>query len=92
MDEYEREMKSPRGNSPRTIENDIRLAMRQSNRIVIDLGIMSSKTPSKTHVSRIKNRFNLSLSIKRILVVTKELLLLTKKNLFVRFFSVDCRD
>jgi hypothetical protein len=64
------EIKSPRGNSKKTIENNLRTARKQSENIVIDL------SRSKMHITRAiaRTRFYLRTEahdIKRLKIITK---------------------
>lgn len=64
------EIKSPMGNSKKTIENNLRMARKQSKHIVIDLRRI------KMHKVRAIARINYFLSkqqqIKRVIVITKD--------------------
>lgn len=64
------EIKSPMGNSKKTIENNLRMARKQSKHIVIDLRRI------KIHKVRAIARINYFLSkqkqIKRVIVITKD--------------------
>ena len=63
------EIKSPRGNSKKTIENNLRVARKQSRNIVIDLRRM------KMHQKRATARINFFLAnphhFKRVVIITK---------------------
>lgn len=64
------EVKSPKGNAKKTIENNLRLARKQSTHIVIDL------TRSKMHSARAVARVNFYIrtkahTIKRLKIITK---------------------
>ena len=63
------EIKSPKGNSKKTIENNLRTARKQSRNIVIDLRRL------KMHQTRAIGRINFFLSkghsFKRVLIITK---------------------
>lgn len=64
------EIKSPMGNSKKTIENNLRMARKQSHNVVIDLRRI------KMHKVRAVSRINYFLSrqrqIKRVIVITKD--------------------
>ena len=69
IDSIKWEIKSPRGDSKKTIENNLRTARRQSLNIVIDLRRI------KMHQSKAVSRINFFLSkshiFKKILIITK---------------------
>ncbi len=70
VDDARWEIKSPMGNSKKTIENNLRMARKQSKYIVIDLRRI------KMHKARALARINYFLSrqkqIKKVLVITKD--------------------
>lgn len=71
--EYRRllwEIKSPKGSSSRTIENNIRLALKQSPNIIIDLHRINR--PETQCLREIKKQAKLTHGIKRILVITRQ--------------------
>ncbi len=63
------EIKSPRGNSKKTIENNLRMARKQSRNIIVDLRRI------KLHQQKAISRINFFLSgphrFKKVLVITK---------------------
>jgi len=64
------EIKSPKGNSSRTIENNLRSALRQSKNIIIDLRRI--KVDETRAISQINKQFKQSKkSIKNIIVIRK---------------------
>ena len=63
------EIKSPKGSSSRTIENNLRCALRQSKNIIIDLRRI--KIDETKALSHIRKQFNHSKSIKNILIIRK---------------------
>ena len=63
------EIKSPKGSSSRTIENNLRCASRQSKNIIIVLRRV--KIDEIKAISNIRRQFNQSKSIKNILVIKK---------------------
>ena len=63
------EMKSPKGNSSRTIENNMREALRQSKNIIIDLHRI--KLPEQKCVATVKSRAAKLGHIRNVIVVTK---------------------
>lgn len=66
------EIKSPKGKSSRTIENNLRLALQQSSNIVLDLRRMDGRVPTNRHLKETERRFNDAKAIKRIIVITRE--------------------
>ena len=71
MDGQRWEIKSPCGNSKRTIENNYRNAQKQSSHIIFDLRRI--KLGEQAAIAKIKREFTLRNSkIKRILIITKE--------------------
>ena len=63
------EIKSPKGSSSRTIENNLRCALRQSKNIIIDLRRI--KIDETRAISQIKKQFDQSKSIKNIVIIKK---------------------
>lgn len=66
------EIKSPKGKSSRTIENNLRAALWQSPYIIIDLRRMDGRVPTQKHLTEVERQFNLSKSIKHIVVITRQ--------------------
>lgn len=66
------EIKSPKGKQTRTIENNLRLALRQSPNIVLDLRRMDGRIPTNKLMSEIERQFMLAKSIKRLIVITRQ--------------------
>jgi hypothetical protein len=66
------EIKSPSGKSSRTIENNLRLALRQSPNIVLDLRRMDGRVPGKKLLDKIERQFTIVTSIRRIIVITRQ--------------------
>lgn len=66
------EIKSPTGRSSRTIENNLRTAIKQSPNIVIDLRRMDGRIPTNKLLKEVEHQFNLSESIKHIIVITRK--------------------
>ena len=64
------EIKSPLGNSKKTIENNLRLARKQSRNIVIDLRRI--KMHQTKAIARIHYFLSRQKQIKRLLVITKD--------------------
>ena len=65
------EIKSPTGNSKRTIENNYRNAQKQSSNVIFDLRRIGMD--ERTAIAKIKQQFNLrSGKVKRITVITKD--------------------
>ena len=63
------EIKSPKGSSNRTIENNLRCALRQSKNIIIDLRRI--KIDETRAISQIKEKFRKIKTIKNILIIRK---------------------
>ncbi|MBQ3835442.1 MAG: hypothetical protein II816_08025 [Elusimicrobia bacterium] len=63
------EIKSPEGNSNRTIENNLRCALKQSTNIIIDLRRI--KVDETKAISQIKKQFVFSKSIRKIVIIKK---------------------
>ncbi len=66
------EIKSPTGKSSRTIENNLRLALKQSPNIVLDLRRMDGRIPTNKFLKEIEKQFQLTKTIKRIIVITRQ--------------------
>jgi hypothetical protein len=66
------EIKSPRGKSSRTIENNLRLALRQSSNIILDLRRMDGRIPTKKLLAESERQFNLTKSMRRLIVITRQ--------------------
>jgi len=66
------EIKSPTGRSSRTIENNLRLALKQSPHIVLDLRRMDGRIPTNKLLNEVKRRFTDARSIKHIIVITRQ--------------------
>lgn len=64
-------IKSPTGKSSRTIENNLRIAIKQSPNIVIDLRRMDGRIPTSKLLKEVEHRFNNAKSIKRLIVITR---------------------
>lgn len=72
------EIKSPKGGSSRTIENNLRLALKQSCNIIIDLHRINR--PENQCLREIKKQAQLAKKLKRLLVVTKQNKILSIKS------------
>lgn len=66
------EIKSPRGKSSRTLENNLRLALRQSPNVILDLRRMDGRIPTKKLVDEAERQFCLAKSMKRLIVITRQ--------------------
>ncbi len=64
------EIKSPQGSSSRTIENNMRLALKQSSNIIVDLSRM--KLPERKCLHEVKRQNDLIRGKHRVLVITKK--------------------
>ncbi|WP_372521037.1 hypothetical protein [Candidatus Ruminimicrobiellum ovillum] len=62
-------MKSPKGSSSRTIENNLRCALKQSRNIIIDLRRI--KIDETRAISQIKEKFIKIKTIKNIIIIKK---------------------
>ncbi len=73
------EVKSPIGSSSRTIENNLRNALKQSQNIIIDLSRIKQK--EEKAIREIKHQLELLRGVGRIIVITKsrEVLVLSGK-------------
>ena len=63
------EIKSPKGSSSRTIENNMRLALKQSNNIVIDLSRI--KIDETKALKEVKKQAALIKQVKNVIIITK---------------------
>lgn len=66
------EIKSPKGKSSRTIENNLRSALRQSPNIVIDLRRMDGRIPTNKLLNEVERRFNDAKSLRHLIVITRQ--------------------
>lgn len=69
MDGLEWEIKSPQGNSKRTIEANFRNAVKQSHYIIFDLRRI--KVPEKQCLAQLEKEFSVRPYVKRLLVIKK---------------------
>lgn len=79
------EIKSPKGRSSRTIENNLRHALEQSPNIILDLRRMDGRLPTTRLISEAKRQFTLTKKIRRVLIITRteeliDLSIITKYN------------
>ncbi|HEY1645415.1 MAG TPA: hypothetical protein VGF75_03430 [Candidatus Saccharimonadales bacterium] len=72
MNELLWEIKSPTGKSSRTIENNLRIALRQSPNIVLDLRRMDGRIPTNKLLREVEHRFTDAKSIRHIIVITRQ--------------------
>ena len=63
------EIKSPHGGSSRTIENNMRLALKQSSNIIVDLSRM--KLPEEKCIHEVKRQNDLIRGKHRVMIITK---------------------
>ena len=63
------EIKSPKGKSSRIIENNMRLALKQSDNIIIDLSRI--KLPEQKCITTIRNRAKKLGRSKKVIIITK---------------------
>lgn len=66
------EIKSPTGNSSRTIENNLRAAVRQSSNIVLDLRRLDGRVPTQRWLNEAERQFALTKTMKRLIVITRQ--------------------
>ncbi|TAK89610.1 hypothetical protein EPO04_00680 [Patescibacteria group bacterium] len=66
------EIKSPSGKSSRTIENNLRTALRQSPNIILDVRRMDGRIPGKKLLDEVERQFNHAAAIKRIIVILRQ--------------------
>lgn len=66
------EIKSPKGKSSRTIENNLRLAILQSPYIILDLRRLDGRKPTQRYLFEVERQFKLAKSIRHIIVITRE--------------------
>lgn len=66
------EIKSPSGRSSRTIENNLRAALRQSPNIVLDLRRMDGRIPTNKLAAEAERRFSDAKRMKRLIVITRQ--------------------
>lgn len=74
MDNLFWEIKSPKGNSSRTIENNLRIALKQSANIIVDLRRM--KFNEQKAIMQIEKEFKFRKNISKIIVIKKNQILL----------------
>ena len=80
MDGVEWEIKCPVGDSKRTIENNMRKAIKQSHNVIFDLRHM--RISDSQCVSQIEQQFNIRSQLRRLFIIRRngELLSYSKKN------------
>ena len=66
------EIKCPRGKSSRTIENNLRAALRQSQHIILDLRGMDGRVPTKKLLTEASRQFQLTRKLRHLIVITRE--------------------
>lgn len=66
------EIKSPKGKSSRTIENNLRLALQQSPNIVLDLRRMDGRVPTVRLLREAERQFALTKSMRRLIIITRQ--------------------
>lgn len=66
------EIKSPKGKSSRTIENNLRAALRQSPNILLDLRRMDGRVPTARLLREAERQFSLTKSMERLIVITRQ--------------------
>ena len=78
MDNILWEIKSPKGGSSRTIENNLRTALKQSENLIVDL--RRTKLNERKALSQINKEFKMIKKIKRLIVIQKNQKLLDLKR------------
>lgn len=78
MDGVDWEVKSPKGDSKRTIENNFRKAMLQSSNIIFDLRRCS--LDEKQAINQLKRTFDDKKQIRKLLIITKNAELIELKR------------
>jgi hypothetical protein len=66
------EIKSPIGKSSRTIENNLRSALRQSLNVVLDLRRMDGRIPTEKLLKDAERRFTDAKSMRHLIVITRQ--------------------
>lgn len=64
------EIKSPKGNSSRVIENNLRYAVKQSNNVIFDLRRLNNHIAQKS-VIKLKFEFKRTTNLKNLIIITK---------------------
>jgi hypothetical protein len=72
------EIKAPKGNSSRTVENNLRTALMQSKNLILDL--RRSKLNEQKAISQVNKEFKLRKNITNLIVITKSRRLLDLKR------------
>ena len=72
MNGHRWEIKSPRGKSSRTIENNLRAALHQSYYIILDLRQMDGRIPTRKLVNEAERQFCLTRTLRHLIVITRE--------------------
>ena len=78
MDGVEWEIKCPIGKSKRTLENNMRKALKQSQNIIFDLRHL--KLSEKSSITQLEYEFNNRKRIKKLLIIKKDGELLVYKR------------
>lgn len=78
MDGLEWEIKNPKGESRRTIENNMRKAVKQSHNIIFDL--RHTKLSESKSIPKLEQEFKLNPLIKKLYIIKKDLTLLSYKK------------
>jgi hypothetical protein len=69
MEGVEWEIKCPEGNSKRTIENNLRKALKQSHNVIFDLRHI--KYPEEKCIAKLEKEFRINSQLKRLYVIKK---------------------
>lgn len=71
MNNLKWEIKSPKGKSSRTIENNLRAALLQSPNIILDLRRLDKRIPAERHEKDAEHRYRDAKSMKRLYIITR---------------------
>lgn len=72
MDNKLWEIKSPKGKSSRTIENNLRNALVQSSNIVLDLRRIDGRIPTSKLFNEAERQFQLTKPLKRLIIIGRK--------------------
>lgn len=78
MDGLEWEIKCPEGNSDRTIENNLRKALRQSKNVIFDLRYI--KYPEDRSLAKLEKEYKINHQLRRLYIIKKNGELISLKS------------
>lgn len=78
MDGAEWEIKCPTGDSKRTIENNMRKAVKQSHNIIFDL--RHTKLSESKSIAKLEHEFKINTRLKKLYIIRKDRTLLSYKK------------